>query len=45
VAKPLDEVLDLGGYVEVTPNRFDDEGFNLASRDPVDGPGLFGSAV
>jgi hypothetical protein len=22
-------ILDLGGQVEVTPNRFDDEGFNL----------------
>jgi hypothetical protein len=29
----------------VTPNRFDDDSFNLVSRDPADGPGLFGSAL
>jgi hypothetical protein len=39
-----DCILDLGGQVEVTANRFDDESFNLVSRDPADGPGLFGSA-
>jgi hypothetical protein len=38
-----DGILDLGDQVEVSPNRFDDEGFNLVSGDPADGPGLFGS--
>jgi hypothetical protein len=43
----LDEgcILDLSGYVEVAPRRFADEGFNLVSGDPADGPGLFGSAL
>ena len=40
-----DGILDLGDQVEVTPNRFEDEGFNLVSGDPADGPGLFGSAL
>jgi hypothetical protein len=39
-----DCIFDLGGYVEVPPNRFCDESFNLVSGDPIDGPGLFGSA-
>jgi len=43
----LDEdcILDLRGRVEVPPNRICNESFNLVSRDPADGPGLFGSAL
>ena len=40
-----DGVRDLGGFVEVTPNRFCDEGLDLVCRDPADGSGLFGSAL
>ena len=31
-----DRVLDLGGFVEVTSNRFYDEGLDLVCRDPID---------
>jgi hypothetical protein len=40
-----DGVRDLGGFVEVTPNRSCDEGLDLVCRDPADGSGLFGSAL
>ena len=41
----LDEdcILNLSGRVEVPPNRICNESFNLVSRNPADGPGLFGS--
>ena len=40
-----DGVRDLGGFVEVTPNRFCDERLDLVCRDPADSSGLFGSAL
>ena len=40
-----DCILDLGGIVEVTPNRFRDEGLDLVCWNPADGSGLFGSAL
>src|SRR5262249_60353600 len=40
-----DRVLDLDGFVEVTPNRFCDEGLDLICWNPADGSGLFGSAL
>jgi len=43
----LDEecVRDLGGFIEVISNSFDDEGFDLVCRDPADGAGLIRSAL
>ena len=35
-----DGVRDLGGVVEVTPNRFCDEGLDLVCRNPADGSRL-----
>jgi hypothetical protein len=40
-----DGVRDLGGVVEVTPNRFCDEGLDLVCRNPADGSGLFGACA
>jgi hypothetical protein len=33
-----DCVLDLGGFVQVPPNRFCDQGLDLVCRDPAYGP-------
>jgi hypothetical protein len=40
-----DCIVDVSGCLEVPPNRFCDESFDLVSADAADGPGLPGSAL
>ena len=40
-----DGIRDLDGLVEVISNGFRDESLDLVCWDPVDGAGLFGSAL